>query len=45
MNEERGECEKLKGGKEFKESSKGKKMSYAFTFSLSLSLSLITKTQ
>ena len=33
-------CKKLKGGKEFKESSKGKKMSYAFTFSLSLSLSL-----
>ena len=31
-------CKKLKGGKE---SSKGKKMSYAFTFSLSLSLSLL----
>ena len=35
-----GRCKKLKGGKEFKESSKGKKMSYAFTFSLSLSLLL-----
>ena len=42
MNEgiQRGVCKKLKGGKE---SSKGKKMSYAFTFSriLSLSLSLL----
>ena len=36
-NSTSGVCKKLKGGKE---SSKGKKMSYAFTFSLSLSLSL-----
>ena len=40
MNEgiQRGVCKKLKGGKE---SSKGKKMSYAFTFSRILSLSLL----
>ena len=37
-NSTSGVCKKLKGGKE---SSKGKKMSYAFTFSLSLSLSLL----
>ena len=40
-NSTSGVCKKLKGGKE---SSKGKKMSYAFTFSLSLSLSYYKNT-